>query len=101
MKPEQKVREDVIRGLQWDAQVPDHDAIGVAVKDGAVTLTGHVTKYAQKNAAAICPSTAELANSASSSSTIAIGATLTPILLGAGRAGPKEYLSCSSQRPPH
>lgn len=34
------------------AQVPDLDAIGVAVKDGAVTLTGHVTNYAQKLAAA-------------------------------------------------
>ena len=39
MKPDAKVREDVIRRLQWDAQVPDPDAIGVAVKDGAVTLT--------------------------------------------------------------
>jgi osmotically-inducible protein OsmY len=52
MKPNAEVREDVIRQLQWDAQVPDPDAIGVAVKDGAVTLTGHVTKYAQKLAAA-------------------------------------------------
>jgi osmotically-inducible protein OsmY len=52
MKPDAEVREDVIRQLQWDAQVPDPDAIGVAVKDGAVTLTGHVTKYAQKLAAA-------------------------------------------------
>src|ERR1700745_3328360 len=51
IKPDAKVREDVIRQLQWDAQVPDPDAIGVAVKDGAVTLTGHVTKYAQKLAA--------------------------------------------------
>jgi hypothetical protein len=51
MKPDAKVREDVIRQLQWDAQVPDPDVIGVAVKDGAVTLTGHVTKYAQKLAA--------------------------------------------------
>ena len=42
MKPDAKVREDVIRHMQWDAQVPDPDAIGVAVKDGAVTLTGHV-----------------------------------------------------------
>jgi osmotically-inducible protein OsmY len=52
MKPDAKVKEDVIRQLQWDAQVPDPDAIGVAVEDGAVTLTGHVTKYAQKQAAA-------------------------------------------------
>ena len=52
MKPDAKVKEDVIRQLQWDAQVLDPDAIGVAVKDGAVTLTGHVTMYAQKLAAA-------------------------------------------------
>src|SRR5260370_16938895 len=51
MKPDTEIREDVIRQLQWDAEVPDPDAIGVAVKDGAVTLTGHVTKYAQKLAA--------------------------------------------------
>ena len=52
MKPDAEVREDVIRQLQWNAQVPDLDAIGVAVKDGAFTLTGHVTNYAQKLAAA-------------------------------------------------
>jgi osmotically-inducible protein OsmY len=52
MKPDAKIREDVIRQLQWDAQVPDPDAIGVAVKDGAATLTGHVANYAQKLAAA-------------------------------------------------
>lgn len=52
MKPDAKIREEVIRQLQWDAQVPNPDAIGVAVKDGAVTLTGHVTKYDQKLAAA-------------------------------------------------
>jgi hypothetical protein len=28
MKPDAEVREDVIRQLQWDAQVPDPDAIG-------------------------------------------------------------------------
>jgi len=52
MKLDAKIREDVIRQLQWDVQVPDPDAIGVAVKDGAVTLTGHVTTFAQKLAAA-------------------------------------------------
>jgi osmotically-inducible protein OsmY len=52
MIPDAKIREDVIRQLQWDVHVPDPDAMGVAVKDGAVTLTGHVTKYDQKLAAA-------------------------------------------------
>jgi osmotically-inducible protein OsmY len=56
MKPDAKVKEDVIRQLQWDAQVPDPDAIGVAVKDGAVTLTGHVTKYAQSRRRPTLPS---------------------------------------------
>jgi osmotically-inducible protein OsmY len=37
--------------LRWDPQVTDPDAIGVAVKDGAVTLTGAVSTYAQKFAA--------------------------------------------------
>ncbi len=36
---------------RWDPQVTDPDAIGVAVKDGAVTLTGAVSAYAQKFAA--------------------------------------------------
>jgi osmotically-inducible protein OsmY len=35
-----------------DVQVPDPDAIGVAVTDGAVTLTGHTSTYAQKQAVA-------------------------------------------------
>src|SRR6187397_1071259 len=41
----------VIQELQWNPEVTDPDAIGVAVKDGAVTLTGAVSTYAQKFAA--------------------------------------------------
>jgi len=48
MKPDSEVREDVIRELQWDPQVPDPEAIGVAVTDGAVTLTGNVRPYGHK-----------------------------------------------------
>jgi osmotically-inducible protein OsmY len=48
MKSDPEIREDVVRELQWDVQVPDSDSIGVAVKDGAVTLTGHTPTYAQK-----------------------------------------------------
>jgi osmotically-inducible protein OsmY len=52
MKSDGEIREDVIRELQWDPQVPDPEAIGVAVQDGAVTLAGHVSTYAEKLAAA-------------------------------------------------
>lgn len=52
MKSDSEIREDVIRELRWDPQVSDADAIGVAVKDGAVTLTGHVSSYPEKLAAA-------------------------------------------------
>ena len=46
-----QIREEVIQELRWDPQVTDPDVIGVAVKDGAVTLTGAVSAYAQKFAA--------------------------------------------------
>lgn len=52
MKSDAEIRNDVIDELRWDPQVPEPDAIGVAVTDGAVTLTGHVATYAQKLAAA-------------------------------------------------
>jgi osmotically-inducible protein OsmY len=52
MKTDADIKEDVIRELQWDFQITDPDAIGVAVKDGAVTLTGHTPTYAEKVAAA-------------------------------------------------
>jgi len=52
MKSDTDIREDVERELRWDPQVSDPDAIGVAVKDGAVTLTGRVPTYGQKLAAA-------------------------------------------------
>ena len=47
MKSDAEIRDDVIADLRWDPQVPEPDAIGVAVTDGAVTLTGHVATYAQ------------------------------------------------------
>jgi len=42
MRSDSQVREDVLSELRWDPQVSDPDEIGVAVKDGAVTLTGKV-----------------------------------------------------------
>ena len=52
MKSDSQIREEVIQELQWNPEVTDPDAIGVAVKDGAVTLTGAVPAYAQKFGAA-------------------------------------------------
>lgn len=45
-----EVRNNVEAELDWDARV-DSRQIGVAVKDGIVTLTGHVSSYAQRRAA--------------------------------------------------
>jgi len=42
-----EIRRKVIAELDWDPSV-DPSAIGVAVKDGVVTLTGTVTNYWQK-----------------------------------------------------
>jgi osmotically-inducible protein OsmY len=52
VKSDSEIRDDVIKELRWDPQITDPDAIGVAVTDGAVTLTGHVATYAQRLAAA-------------------------------------------------
>ena len=51
MKSDSEIREDVINELEWDPQITEPEAIGVAVQDGAVTLTGHVPTYAQMLAA--------------------------------------------------
>lgn len=52
MKSDSEIREDVLRELRWDPQVSDPDEIGVAVKDGAVTLTGRIPTYGEKLGAA-------------------------------------------------
>jgi len=52
MKTDGEIRDDVISELAFDPQLIDPDAIGVAVTDGAVSLTGHVSSYAEKIAAA-------------------------------------------------
>jgi osmotically-inducible protein OsmY len=52
VKSDAEIRDDVIDELRWDPQISDADAIGVAVQDGAVALTGHVPSYAEKLAAA-------------------------------------------------
>jgi osmotically-inducible protein OsmY len=52
MKIDGEIKDDVIDELRWDPQITDPDAIGVAVKDGAVTLTGTVPTFVEKLAAA-------------------------------------------------
>lgn len=45
-----RIRDEVLRQLDWDPEV-DASAIGIAAKDGAVTLTGYIGTYAGKLAA--------------------------------------------------
>jgi osmotically-inducible protein OsmY len=52
MKTDAELQDDVVQELRWDPQVAEPDHIGVAAADGAVTLTGHTTTYAEKLAAA-------------------------------------------------
>jgi osmotically-inducible protein OsmY len=51
MKTDADLKRDVSDELAWDPSV-DSTAIGVAVKDGVVTLTGHIDTFAQKHAVA-------------------------------------------------
>jgi osmotically-inducible protein OsmY len=51
MKTDSEIRDDVIDELQWDPQITNPNAIGVAVADGAVILTGDISTYAEKLAA--------------------------------------------------
>lgn len=50
MKSDGELRRDVMDELEWEPSL-DAAAIGVAVHDGTVTLTGHVGCYAEKSAA--------------------------------------------------
>jgi osmotically-inducible protein OsmY/prolyl-tRNA editing enzyme YbaK/EbsC (Cys-tRNA(Pro) deacylase) len=50
MKTDADLQQDVIDELAWEPSI-DAAAIGVAVEDGVVTLTGHVPSFAEKWAA--------------------------------------------------
>ena len=50
MKTDADLKRDVTAELAWDPAVKA-TAVGVAVKDGVVTLTGHLDTYAEKYAA--------------------------------------------------
>ena len=47
MKTDAQLRMDVIAELDWDPSI-NASAIGVGVKDGVVTLSGHLDTYAEK-----------------------------------------------------
>lgn len=50
MKTDTQIKRDVEAELRWDPRVNETE-IGVAVKDGVVTLSGYVPNYAQRSAA--------------------------------------------------
>src|SRR5450755_1909737 len=50
MKTDAQLQQDVIAELNWEPSV-NAAQIGVEVKDGIVTLAGHVSSYAEKYAA--------------------------------------------------
>jgi osmotically-inducible protein OsmY len=51
MKPDAQLQRDVLDELEWEQSI-DAAQIGVAAKDGVVTLTGHAPVYADKIMAA-------------------------------------------------
>lgn len=50
MKSDSQLKEDILAELGWDPAVNANE-VGVTVKDGVVTLTGHLGTYAEKVAA--------------------------------------------------
>lgn len=50
IRTDEEIRSEVIEELKWDPRVQSNE-IGVAVKDGVVTLTGWVDSYLKKMAA--------------------------------------------------
>lgn len=50
MKTDQLLKSDVTSELAWDTSVGERAGIGIAVKDGVVTLSGQVDNYMQKHA---------------------------------------------------
>lgn len=47
MKTDSQLKKDVTTELQWDPSINEAN-VGVAVKDGVVTLTGHLDTYREK-----------------------------------------------------
>ena len=51
MKSDMEIRRDVEAELRWEPRVNDATAIGVAVKNGVATISGHVQSYLERSAA--------------------------------------------------
>lgn len=49
MKTDHQLKQDIVAELAWDPSIKA-DQVGVAVKDGIVTLTGHIETFLEKNA---------------------------------------------------
>lgn len=47
MKTDSELKKDVLAELEWDPEV-NSAAVGVGVKDGVVTVSGHLDTYAEK-----------------------------------------------------
>ena len=47
MKTDSDLKKDVLAELEWDPEI-NAAAIGVGVKDGVVTVSGHFNTYAEK-----------------------------------------------------
>jgi osmotically-inducible protein OsmY len=45
MRLDTQIKRNVEEELRWDTNIDVNDIIGVAVKDGIVTLTGFVCRY--------------------------------------------------------
>ena len=50
MKDDKQLQRDVLDELDWEPSI-DAAEIGVTVRDGIVTLTGHVSSYTEKGTA--------------------------------------------------
>ena len=50
MKTDAQLKQDIEAELAWDPAI-NATAIGVSVKDGVVSLTGHIDTFAEKRAA--------------------------------------------------
>jgi len=50
IKSDSALKTEVVAELAWDPAIKE-TAVGVAVKDGLVTLTGHLDTYGEKDAA--------------------------------------------------
>jgi len=48
MKGDEEIRLAVIDELRWETQISNPTAIGVAVNDGVVTLSGYVDNFSDK-----------------------------------------------------